>query len=163
MQNNHFQVSKTLFEELANSKTFSDEPYLEVYFKRYLNLSNSLAQNLNSRRAKQQKIRQTADRDIYKNFICTLLRQNQTSNDADAGAPIPNDPLPNSEDLDCPVCFELMAPPRKIVSCHNGHLLCSVCKACPRIQSCPLCRDDFKARAPRRDFTAEEKAKRLRA
>ena len=162
MRNNHLQVSKKLF-DLLNKKNTSDEPYFEIYFKRYFAISNSLVTSLGSRQAKQQKLRQVRDKEVYRNFICSLLHRILTNGDSDASASNSTEPLPDDEDLDldCPVCFEFMGAPRKIFSCHNGHLLCSVCLACPKIQACPLCRDDFKVRKPRRDMAAEEKARKL--
>lgn len=52
--------------------------------------------------------------------------------------------LPTSEtmkkDFDCPVCYELMEPPRRIFQCLNGHLICQNCKERPEIRACPVCR-----------------------
>ncbi len=29
--------------------------------------------------------------------------------------------------LECPVCYELIWPPKKIFQCSNGHIICEVC------------------------------------
>ena len=47
------------------------------------------------------------------------------------------------KDFDCPVCYEMMAPPRRIFQCPNGHLLCELCMARSgswKIKNCPTCR-----------------------
>lgn len=44
------------------------------------------------------------------------------------------------KEFECPVCMEMMAPPKKIFQCTNGHLLCDSCKNHPEIRSCPSCR-----------------------
>ena len=44
------------------------------------------------------------------------------------------------EDFDCPVCYEVMEPPRRIYQCLNGHLICQNCKERPEIRICPVCR-----------------------
>jgi len=44
------------------------------------------------------------------------------------------------KDEDCPICFDMMTPPKKIYQCAEGHLVCSECK--PRILSnnCATCK-----------------------
>ena len=37
------------------------------------------------------------------------------------------------KDEDCPICFDMMTPPKKIYQCAEGHLVCSECK--PRFQT----------------------------
>ena len=44
------------------------------------------------------------------------------------------------KEFECPVCLEVMAPPRRIFQCVNGHLICDSCKNHPEIRSCPSCR-----------------------
>ena len=46
----------------------------------------------------------------------------------------------NEKDEECPICFDMMTPPRKIYQCVEGHLICSECK--PRVpgNSCATCR-----------------------
>ena len=44
------------------------------------------------------------------------------------------------KDFECPVCYELMEPPRRIFQCLNGHLICQNCKERPEIRICPVCR-----------------------
>ena len=161
IQNDHFESAKKIYSHLGDPKCISREPYFDIYFKRFYDISSYLANHSLSRNTKEQKHRekQVANKDVYKNYICYILQENQPNSDGTA-ASAPAQPSPDDEDLDCPVCFEFMCKPRMIFSCYNGHLLCSICLACPKIQSCPLCRDDFKARKPKRNLAAEEKAKR---
>ena len=32
------------------------------------------------------------------------------------------------KDFECPVCYEVMAPPSRIFQCNNGHIICEDCK-----------------------------------
>jgi len=43
-------------------------------------------------------------------------------------------------EFDCPVCYEVMGPPRQIFQCVNGHLICNICKNHPTVRVCPCCR-----------------------
>jgi len=43
------------------------------------------------------------------------------------------------------VCFEMMAPPKQIFHCVNGHFVCGSCR--PNIQVCPKCRNNMAGRA----------------
>merc|ERR1711974_561245 len=44
------------------------------------------------------------------------------------------------KEFECPVCLEVMLPPKKIFQCVHGHLICDGCKNHPEIRSCPSCR-----------------------
>jgi|ERR1712192_10643 len=46
---------------------------------------------------------------------------------------------------ECPVCFEVMAPPKQIFHCVNGHFVCGSCR--PNIRMCPKCRNNMAGRA----------------
>ena len=48
---------------------------------------------------------------------------------APAPAPAPAPPCPA-----CPVCFEVLKPPVRILQCINGHLVCERCRAQPQIE-----------------------------
>ena len=50
-----------------------------------------------------------------------------------------------TEEVECPVCCEEMAPPRTIWQCAEGHPVCSSCR--PRLDNCPSCRGAFMGRA----------------
>ena len=55
----------------------------------------------------------------------------------------------NSEllaEFECPVCYNLLAPPLQILQCSAGHVLCSACKD-QGIESCPTCRNKITGRA----------------
>jgi len=49
------------------------------------------------------------------------------------------------EELECPVCLELMYPPIKIFQCGQGHALCGRCR--PKCRNCPTCRGPIIGRA----------------
>jgi len=49
--------------------------------------------------------------------------------------------------LECPVCFEEMAPPTRIFQCRNGHLICEPCKTDLNPCICPKCRQEMTGRA----------------
>jgi len=44
---------------------------------------------------------------------------------------------------ECPICFDEMKPPTKIVQCMSGHLICLKCRDRPEISSCPTCKQRF--------------------
>jgi hypothetical protein len=156
IQHDRSDIARLVYEKFGDQKQIiSQDPYSEVYFQRYFNISRYLDNNVilknNIERIKRE--RQFANKEIYKNFICHLLQANKMK----------ESPIQPSleEDFECPVCFELMCLPRRIFACHHGHLICSVCLACPKITLCPLCRDDFGERKPKRSLEAEEKVKNL--
>ena len=158
VQNDRHDIAKDIYNQLKDTKFTVNEPHFAGYFESYQDTCSYLA-NLPLPRTIQEQIdRETKikTRDAYKNYICSVLNKkesNRTSSSTESSA--------DDEDLDCPVCFEFMGPPRRIFACHNGHLLCSVCRASPTIKSCPLCRDDFKTRKPKRALATEEKAKKF--
>ena len=47
----------------------------------------------------------------------------------------------------CPVCFESLRPPVRILQCINGHLVCERCRAQPQVEVCPTCRKYIVGRA----------------
>lgn len=49
------------------------------------------------------------------------------------------------DQLECPVCLELMHPPIKIFQCAQGHALCGICR--PKCRNCPTCRGPMIGRA----------------
>merc|ERR1719154_570553 len=48
---------------------------------------------------------------------------------------------------ECPVCLDPMAPPVRIFTCPNGHLVCADCKEKMEVATCPLCYEPVKGRA----------------
>eukprot|EP00092_Neocalanus_flemingeri_P020767 GFUD01022502.1.p1 GENE.GFUD01022502.1~~GFUD01022502.1.p1 ORF type:complete len:275 (+),score=61.61 GFUD01022502.1:51-827(+) len=52
--------------------------------------------------------------------------------------------LPGPE---CPICFEEMKPPTRIIQCRSGHLICQECKERPQVVICPTCKQEFTGRA----------------
>jgi len=47
----------------------------------------------------------------------------------------------------CPVCFDSLKPPMRILQCINGHLVCEKCRNQPQVEVCPTCREGFTGRA----------------
>lgn len=45
----------------------------------------------------------------------------------------------DSRHLECPICFEVPLPPKKIFQCEQGHIFCEACKN-QGIRYCPECR-----------------------
>lgn len=48
---------------------------------------------------------------------------------------------------ECPVCYESLQPPAKILQCVSGHLTCLTCASKVEKFDCPVCRQDFTGRA----------------
>jgi len=75
--------------------------------------------------------------------------------------------------LECPVCFELIWPPKKIFQCSKGHIICEMCitnAAFDKVQvsyisirlmindcfqRCPSCRENFTSRGTSRNLALE--------
>ena len=51
-------------------------------------------------------------------------------------------------EFECPVCFEVMAPPKRIYACTNDHFICSLCLIDTKMSACPMCREDFDVTKP---------------
>ena len=160
IERNNFEIAKLINDKIGDEiNKMSSEPHFNAYFVRYYKISKYLNKNSNmqnkNKKDKNERQKKVRDRDIYKEFISHMLQPKKDTKSLD---------LPSlEEDYECPVCFEYMCPPRNIYSCHNGHLLCSVCLSCPKIKTCPLCRDDFAVRKPIRSIEAEKKAKHYKS
>ena len=48
---------------------------------------------------------------------------------------------------ECPVCYEPLRPPRRILQCVSGHLTCVECARKVERFDCPTCKQDFSGRA----------------
>jgi len=48
---------------------------------------------------------------------------------------------------ECPVCFDSMKPPTRILQCVNGHLVCVECARKVERFICPICKQEFSGRA----------------
>jgi len=48
---------------------------------------------------------------------------------------------------ECPVCYESMKPPVRILQCVNGHLVCTDCAKRMERHICPTCKQKFAGRA----------------
>jgi len=51
------------------------------------------------------------------------------------------------QELECPVCLELMKPPRRIWQCSEGHPVCEFCRKKPEVTCCPMCKHYFIGRS----------------
>ena len=60
--------------------------------------------------------------------------------------------------LECPVCLEMMRPPKRIWMCHKSHLVCEECRFQLANNICPTCRTE---RVTGRAFFAENMARAL--
>ena len=116
---------------------------------------------------------------MYKNYICSNLRKidstkrrqdlsPEVKNDCNKNKPInENDGNKNLKKFfECPVCFEIMASPRRIYACSNNHFICSIClDFCMNdpnlLKSCPKCRDDFTENRPQIQYTSEQMLEEL--
>lgn len=58
-------------------------------------------------------------------------------------------------EFECPVCFEIMMPPKRIYSCSNDHYICSLCLTDTKMTACPICREDFIGTRPCIRHTSE--------
>jgi len=47
---------------------------------------------------------------------------------------------------ECPVCFQHLKAPKKIVQCLKGHKICEVCSEKEAVVSCPTCKTAFMGR-----------------
>jgi len=47
---------------------------------------------------------------------------------------------------ECPVCFDKLSPPKKIVQCLEGHKICEPCSQEEAVSSCPTCEAAFMGR-----------------
>ena len=51
-------------------------------------------------------------------------------------------------EFECPICFEIMALPKRIYACTNDHFICSLCLIDTKISDCPMWREDFRLKRP---------------
>jgi len=47
---------------------------------------------------------------------------------------------------ECPICEEKFSPTAEIFQCMSGHLICTTCRAKPRISDCPYCHQKIMGR-----------------
>jgi hypothetical protein len=41
---------------------------------------------------------------------------------------------------ECPVCLDVCKPPKQIMQCPEGHIMCKTCADNPQMKICPQCR-----------------------
>ena len=114
---------------------------------------------------------------VYKHHICSSLRKVHNTEQKVDNYKITNDSGETkslnensaSEDLknflseyECPICFDVMASPKRIYACSNGnHFICSLCLFDTKMSCCPSCREDFTMSKPLIQHTTERILERL--
>ena len=108
--------------------------------------------------------------EVYKKHICSSLRKIKSTQGKNELSEIRKDTNENkassekceSEDFkkllsefDCPICFEIMASPKRIYACSNNHFICSLCLFDTKIRTCPICRESFNVKKPLIQHTSE--------
>ena len=153
--NDYHECAKMVYEKFVDAQLMiSTEPFSHVYFERYFNLAKHLENTTKSSYDRKKRDQEMRNINVFKKFLFHIFIKNETPRSI-------SEQSETKKDFECPVCFEDMVYPRKIYSCFNGHYICSVCLSNPRIQKCPICRDDFYSRKPKRCLEAEEKVKKL--
>ena len=65
-------------------------------------------------------------------------------------------------EYECPICFDVMASPKRIYACSKGnHFICSLCLFDTKIGCCPSFREDFTVSKPLIQHTTERILERL--
>jgi len=99
--------------------------------------------------AKEKEVEESERNVINYEQTLIVLRARQEHLAIDPLAPKKTDEPEFSQDvkdqLECPVCLELMYPPIKIFQCAQGHALCGRCR--PKCRNCPTCRGPMIGRA----------------
>jgi hypothetical protein len=150
-----------IFEKFVEKKVnICDEPYFDISLRRFLNISFRLKNNINSHKTsrfnKDQTIKDLKNKKVYLEFLSVCLQdKSSTDNSTNEKRIAPDSSI---GEFECPVCFFDMVRPLQIFSCLNGHFICDKCLSDDSIATCPICRDDFSLRPPRRSLEAEEKA-----
>ena len=151
IQNDKHDCAKMVYEKFGDEKhLISREAYTHIYFERYFSLAKHLESNKSTNKLKKSNTHLRSIK-VYKTYLSDILKHKTQCSISELSG--------RKEDFECPVCFEDMVQPKKIFSCFNGHYICSVCVSDSRIKKCPICRDDFNLKKPKRCIEAEEKAK----
>ena len=113
---------------------------------------------------------------MYKNHICSSLNKTYNTQGEEGISEIKNDANEGkssnekgtNEDLkdflsefECPVCFEVMASPKRIYACSKNHFICSLCLFDTKLSACPSCRENFNVTKPLIQHTCERIVERL--
>merc|ERR1712241_225729 len=102
-----------------------------------------------------QKIDQ--DRKTTENMKLTVGKLTKDLTNLDAGG-ANADVDAARDDMECPVCMEMMKPPARIWMCSSTHLICETCKFSLDDNLCPTCRA---VPVTIRAYFAENMARRL--
>jgi len=140
------QVKKALFERkcLAEKLEMDERQHREV--ENILEGHTLESQKLDEKHTAGRKhIEDEFEHDKYnlKNRICetkSIMKSLKLNFAKMTTSPIANCP-------ECPICFDSFRPPKKLVQCVNGHLLCLECRQKPQVQECPTCREQLTGRA----------------
>ena len=128
-----------------------------------VHLSRFCSLTLESKRKDLRKERKKAvnkNREAYKKIIVETLKNfNGKQKMEKLEKPEPDFVVEKNERLinefECPVCSEVMVPPLQIFACSNDHFICSICVLEPSIKECPICREDFNKKKPKRRLASE--------
>ena len=120
-------------EKLAE-KQLREKQLLEAKHKKQMEDQRKL-QCIQRTKAEQAKIITKHELEDLKKSLDHLLSPEKPAKE---GKP----PCPN-----CPVCFDSLKPPTRILQCINGHLVCEKCRMQPQVEVCPTCRECFTGRA----------------
>jgi hypothetical protein len=63
-------------------------------------------------------------------------------------------------ELECVICLEVPKRETHVFSCQQHHLMCSQCNA-RELESCPVCRQNFRVTRPTRNLLAEKMIEQL--
>ena len=107
------------------------------------------------------------DLQVYKNILMkALITENRVGHTEEDGD---KDIHENAEvikailkEFECPVCFDIMLPPKKIGACSKDHYLCGTCIMSLTNRRCPECREDFNRIKPTRRRKAEKIIEKLK-
>jgi len=97
----------------------------------------------NEEKILQLKDRQGTEKEMVKRMVETIsAKLGESPSQTISSAPSYELPCP-----ECPVCMENMLPPRRIMQCRNGHIICELCQPKLKEQKCPTCMQGFVGRA----------------
>ena len=165
VEKDDLEIAEMIFKKFEEKKVeICNEPYFEIAVQRFFKISFRLKNkningntNKSARFIKDQTIKDLKNKKVYSEFLSACLKDKSTKDNSSLDKEV-NVPDCSIGEFECPVCFFDMFKPLKIFCCHNGHFICDKCLSNDSIKSCPICRDDFSLRPPKRSFEAEEKA-----
>jgi len=128
-QKQEMEVIKLAEKQLKDKKTLEAKHIKQAEEQRKLQAEERA-------KAEKEKVSTKQDLEELKKSLDHLLLTPENSNN-NKQPPCPN----------CPVCFDSLKPPTRILQCINGHLVCEKCRLQPQVEVCPTCRESFTGRA----------------